>query len=54
VTELYALYALLVLALGVGAGLTVIVIEELRWEARSRVPRRTTYGEVHRRHAAHR
>lgn len=53
-TELHALYALLVLALGVGAGLTVIVIAELRWEVRSRDPRRTTYGEVHRRHAAHR
>jgi ABC-type nickel/cobalt efflux system permease component RcnA len=48
------LYALLVLALGVGAGLTVLVIEELRWEARSRAPRRMTYGEVHHRHAAHR
>ncbi|MER6367497.1 hypothetical protein ABT255_03795 [Streptomyces mirabilis] len=48
------LYALLVLALGVGAGLTVIVIEERRWEARSRVTCRMTYGEVHRRHAAHR
>ncbi|QYX80283.1 hypothetical protein [Streptomyces akebiae] len=48
------LYALLVLALGVGAGLAVIVIEERRWEARSWAPRPTTYGEVHRRHAAHR
>ncbi|MEV4444604.1 hypothetical protein [Streptomyces mirabilis] len=48
------LYALLVLALGVAAGLTVIVIEELRWEARSRVSRRMTYREVHHRHAAHR
>ncbi|MFD9394108.1 hypothetical protein ACFWBB_26240 [Streptomyces sp. NPDC060000] len=48
------LYALLVLALGVGVGLTVIVIEERRWEARSRVPLRMTYGEVHHRHAAHR
>ncbi|MEW2117710.1 hypothetical protein AB0945_21465 [Streptomyces sp. NPDC005474] len=48
------LYALLVLALGVGAGLAAIVIEELRWEARSRVPRRMTYGEVRRRHATHR
>ncbi|MEH0412246.1 hypothetical protein [Streptomyces scabiei] len=48
------LYALLVLTLGVGAGLTVLVIEELRWEARSRAPRHMTYGEVHHRHAAHR
>ncbi|WP_328434862.1 hypothetical protein [Streptomyces sp. NBC_00425] len=47
------LYALLVLALGVGAGLTAIVIEELRWEARTRAPR-MTYGEVHHRHDAHR
>ncbi|MCX5328106.1 hypothetical protein [Streptomyces sp. NBC_00140] len=48
------MYALLVLALGVGAGLAVIVIEERRWESRSRVPRRMTYGEVHHRHAVHR
>ena len=48
------LYALLVLALVVGAGLTVLVIEELRWEVRSRAPRLMTYGEVHRRRAAHR
>ncbi|MER6131923.1 hypothetical protein [Streptomyces sp. NPDC001815] len=48
------MYALLALALGVGAGLTAIVIEELRWEARNRPPRRMTYGEVHHRHAARR
>jgi hypothetical protein len=48
------LYALLALALGIGAGLSVIVIEERRWEAQSRVPRRTTYGEVRHHHAAHR
>ncbi|WP_329318020.1 hypothetical protein [Streptomyces sp. NBC_01262] len=46
--------ALLALALGVGAGLAVLVIEELRWEARRRVPRCMTCGEVHRLHAAHR
>lgn len=48
------MYALLALALGVSAGLTVIVIEELRWEARSRIPRCTICGELHHRHAAHR
>ncbi|MFM9493657.1 hypothetical protein ACKI1Q_08465 [Streptomyces galilaeus] len=48
------MYALLALALGVAAGLTVIVIEELRWEARRRVPRCMTCGQVHHRHAAHR
>ncbi|MFJ4939031.1 hypothetical protein ACIP8U_34915 [Streptomyces pseudovenezuelae] len=48
------LYALIVLALAVGAGFAVLAIEERRWEARSRAPRRTTYGEVHRRLAAHR
>ena len=47
------MYALLTLALGVGAGLTVTVIEELRWEARRRVPRCMTCGEVHHRHATH-
>lgn len=48
------MYALLALALGAGAGLSAIVIEELRWEARRRVPRCMTCGEVHHRHAAHR
>ena len=48
------LYALLVLALAVGAGFAVLVIEERRWEARSRVPRPTTDGESHRSLAAHR
>lgn len=33
------MHALLAFALGVGAGFTVIVIEELRWEARMRAPR---------------
>ncbi|WP_159024538.1 hypothetical protein [Streptomyces scabiei] len=48
------MYALLAFALAVGAGLTVIVIEELRWEARRRVPLCMTCGDVHHRHAAHR
>ncbi|MFI5800943.1 hypothetical protein [Streptomyces sp. NPDC051677] len=48
------MYALLTLALGVSAGLIVIVIEELRWEAHSRVPRCMTCGSVHHRQAAHR
>lgn len=49
-----AMYALLAFALAVGAGLSVIVIEELRWEAHRRVPRCMTCGELHHRHAAHR
>ncbi|MEW2081064.1 hypothetical protein [Streptomyces sp. NPDC005283] len=48
------IYALLALALGMAAGLVVIVIDEFRWEARNRLPRCTTCGELHRRHAAHR
>jgi hypothetical protein len=48
------IYALLALALGAAAGLAVIVVEELRWEARNRLPRCTTCGELHHRHAAHR
>ncbi|MGW0014450.1 hypothetical protein ACWDVX_32460 [Streptomyces tendae] len=46
--------ALLALALGVAAGLAVLVVEELRWEARNRVPKCTSCGEQHPRHAAHR
>ncbi|MCX4761888.1 hypothetical protein OG562_13070 [Streptomyces sp. NBC_01275] len=46
--------ALLALALGVGAGLAALVVEELRWEARRRVLRCMTCGDVHHRHAAHR
>ncbi|MDX3241699.1 hypothetical protein [Streptomyces sp. ME18-1-4] len=46
--------ALLALALGVGACLAALVIEDLRWEARKRVPRCMTCGDVHHRHAAHR
>ena len=49
-----ALYALLLFALGVGVGFVLIGVEESRWQARSRVPRRTADGNVHRRHAAHR
>ncbi|MFJ3229945.1 hypothetical protein [Streptomyces sp. NPDC086787] len=46
--------ALLALALGVAAGLTVLVVGELRWEARNRLPKCTTCGEQHHKHAAHR
>ncbi|GGY12967.1 MULTISPECIES: hypothetical protein [Streptomyces] len=53
-SEPTVMYALLALALGVGAGLVVLVIGELRWEARNRLPRCTTCGEHHHRHAAHR
>lgn len=47
-------FALLALALGIAAGLAVLVVDELRWEARDRLPRCTTCGEQHHRHAAHR
>ncbi|MGW6238352.1 hypothetical protein [Streptomyces sp. NPDC055094] len=47
-------FALLALALGVAAGLAVLVVDELRREARDRLPRCTTCGEQHHRHAAHR
>ncbi|WP_327297798.1 MULTISPECIES: hypothetical protein [unclassified Streptomyces] len=49
-----AVYALLALAVGVGIGFTVIVIGDLRWEARNRLPRCSTCGEQHHRHAVHR
>ncbi|MCZ4099812.1 hypothetical protein [Streptomyces sp. H39-C1] len=49
-----ATFALLALALGVAAGLAVLVVDELRWEARERLPRCTTCGQQHHRHAAHR
>ncbi|MFF1542459.1 hypothetical protein [Streptomyces sp. NPDC058291] len=48
------LLALLALAVGVAAGLAVLVVDELRWEARNRLPRCTTCGEQHHRHAAQR
>lgn len=48
------MYALLALGLGIAVGLVVIVVEELRWEARNRLPRCTTCGQLHNRHAAHR
>ncbi|MFE2034257.1 hypothetical protein ACFXBB_13575 [Streptomyces scopuliridis] len=47
-------FALLALAVGVAAGLAVLVVDELRWEARDRFPRCTTCGELHHCHAAHR
>ncbi|MFE9770627.1 hypothetical protein ACFYOV_02875 [Streptomyces sp. NPDC005931] len=48
------IYGLLALGLGASAGLAALVVGELRWEARNRLPRCTTCGEQHHRHAAHR
>ncbi|WP_159073628.1 hypothetical protein [Streptomyces sp. RTd22] len=48
------IHALLVLAIGASVGLAALVVGELRWEARNRIPRCTTCGKQHRRHAAHR
>lgn len=47
-------FALLALALGLAAGLAVLVVDELRREAREWLPRCTTCGQQHHRHAAHR
>jgi hypothetical protein len=49
-----ALYTLLAFALCVGVSLAALVVEQLRWEARNRLPRCPTCGEHHHRHAAHR
>lgn len=49
-----ALGVLLALALGIAAGLAVLVIGELRWEARARLPRCPTCGERHDCHSTHR
>ncbi|MFD5430318.1 hypothetical protein [Streptomyces sp. NPDC127084] len=46
--------ALLAFAVGAAVGLAVLAAGELRWEARTRLPRCTTCGEQHPRHAAHR
>ncbi|UNO42177.1 hypothetical protein [Streptomyces sp. MST-110588] len=48
------IYALLALSIGVAVGLAALTVGELRWEARNRLPRCTTCGERHHRHAAHR
>ncbi|MGW1064346.1 hypothetical protein ACWD4F_07520 [Streptomyces aureus] len=46
--------ALIALALGIAAGLVVLVVDDLRWQARNRLPKCTTCGQQHHRHAAHR
>ncbi|MCK7627254.1 hypothetical protein MUU72_29865 [Streptomyces sp. RS10V-4] len=48
------MHALLAFAVVVAVGLTALVVGELRWEARNRLPRSTTCGQQHHRHAAHR
>ncbi|MGW6393293.1 hypothetical protein ACWFR1_22930 [Streptomyces sp. NPDC055103] len=48
------LYGLLAFGIGTAAGLAVLVVDELRREARSRIPRCMTCGDLHHRHAAHR
>jgi hypothetical protein len=48
------LYTLLALALCSGVGLAALVVEELLWETRNRLPRCPTCSELHPRHAAHR
>lgn len=48
------LYGLLALGIGIAAGLAVLVVDEIRHEARRRIPRCMTCGELHHRHAAHR
>ncbi|MFI9149453.1 hypothetical protein [Streptomyces sp. NPDC053367] len=48
------LLGLLAVAIVVGAGWAAAVIDDLRWEARSRLQRCMTCGHTHPRHAAHR
>ncbi|MEU6475352.1 hypothetical protein ABZ858_00405 [Streptomyces sp. NPDC047017] len=45
---------LLAICVGAAIGLGLLVLDDLRWEARDRVPRCTTCGEQHPRHATHR
>ncbi|MGM9465360.1 hypothetical protein [Streptomyces murinus] len=46
--------ALLAICVGAAAGLGLLVLDDLRWEARNRVSKCTTCGEQHPRHTPHR
>ncbi|MFE4305625.1 hypothetical protein [Streptomyces sp. NPDC056891] len=48
------LYGLLTLGAALAAALAALAIDEIRRDARSRIPRCMTCGGLHHRHAAHR